>query len=177
VKSDKLFSEDLANSQPAVLVVAEWMRQRMPPEVEVKVPEIVERPTYEERGDYLDDGGFFVIDKDGRRRGEVKRRGFNFTGPDDFGDHGKVYDSAIIDEVRKVDRQGRAPLLGYFLVSNDLRCFAYVPGHTQGTWDTQEFIDTRSGGDRVINYVYPVNRLAFRHVTEETIKAALGGDA
>ena len=64
MKSDKLFSEDLANSQPAVLVVAEWMRQRMPPEVEVKVPEIVERPTYEERGDYLDDGGFFVIDKD-----------------------------------------------------------------------------------------------------------------
>lgn len=126
-KMDPHFIEDLAKSQEAVQLVADWLSGFG---YKVTIPPIEVRPDPSVMSDYSDNGDIKV-----EMTVEVKRRGFNFTGADDY-----PYPTAIVDNCLAFDRKTPMPH-SYVLLSNDMKAALIVLCSTKKFWQRVERLD------------------------------------
>jgi hypothetical protein len=109
--------------------------------------EYMERPTFEQRGAYKDDGDLFVRwDHDSPvLRYEVKWRNLNFTGPHDY-----PHPTIFVDEVENMNTKGVRPDV-YIITNKDVTHAVKIkvdgaPLSIENHWDKRyhTFIDSYS---------------------------------
>jgi hypothetical protein len=93
---DADFARDLKASDPAVQVIAAWLRSHGR-RVEV-YPQHV-RPTFVQRADYYDNGDLGLIDVDPIEKVDVTHRGFSFESRASY-----PFDTIIVGHIPKLNR-------------------------------------------------------------------------
>jgi hypothetical protein len=144
---DPTFLEDLRESNVAVWIIARWLSTRGH-HVTIRAQAI--RPTADDRLDYGDCGDLEII-----QRVEVKRRGFAFTGADDY-----PFPTVFVDCCHAWDRALPKPY-AYLLTNHALTHAAIVKGSTSGQWQRGRHFD--KGRDRAI-YECPKALAEFVHL-------------
>ena len=144
MRTHEQFLSELVISNEAVAKVAASFLSRGVP---VTVRPTFQAPTFEQRGEYSDDGDLEIV-----LRIEVKHRGILFTGRDDY-----PYPTAIIDQCSNFDKKRPVPHAYYLLNQSMNTALVAHVARTQAHWTTADF-PTQNGIVQPF-YVCPVNIL------------------
>lgn len=144
---DPTFESDLRGSDPSVLLIARWLREKHGKTV--VIPPLLVRPSVEQRGDYADGADLAVL-----MRVQVKRRPtLHFTCRADY----PYQDGIIVDVAYLWDRMLDKPLF-YAILNKDSTHAAIVKQDTSKHW-TKRTLPSR-GRDRE-HYICPLEHVSF----------------
>lgn len=148
---DPRFIEDLAASERAVWIVAQYLQRKGKP---VSVEPMRVRDNIEDMAEFADHGDLTI-----RERIEVKHRNeLNFNAPHEF-----PYPSIIVDVAHAWDRAFPKPM-GYFITNADITAAFYVSGSTAKHWKKTTKFDNARRRERTF-YECPLQLCKFVRLT------------
>ena len=143
-KPTEKFLDLITKARDVSFIVAEALAQRGH---RVRVIPNTVRPSFAERWEHTDSGDLEVT-----LRVEVKHVRINFHSRESF-----PYDSLIVDEAYKVEKQHELPLYGYAQVNASLTGCLIIPMWTRDAWYKEHRFDKQENARRLF-YFCPKDR-------------------
>jgi hypothetical protein len=158
IDEEATFRSNVTRSRHAALVVADYLVRLG---YEASVPETRIRPAFEDRSAYGDGGNDVVLCRRESflvQKVEVKWRGLDFTGADDY-----PFATVNVDRVAKVEACG--PALLYVSANRLLTHGCFILGSTQPHWLVEESTDDARGYSPFRIYRCPIGLCYFEALT------------
>lgn len=152
-RNDPNFERDLADSDLAVMKIADFLRSKGYP---VMVPPVRVRESIEEMSEYSDDGDLFLL-----QRIEVKRRGIAFNTKEEFE---RQYKTVIVDVCHAWDKAVPKPV-AYYILNKAGTCALVVRRNTSEHWRKVTKMDRVKRRQRSF-YECPVELCDFVRITK-----------
>ena len=153
------FLKHLDQSHSAVWRVAQWLQERGN---RVVVTPITKSATHQEWKDHADDGDLYI-----QLRVEVKKRGLEFTGREDW-PHG---DKFIVCAKHAWDRAKPKPY-AFVILNKSMTHAAIVTADTRSQWTVEERTDSRYIQYRQEFYFIPIDLVRFVPLSKEQRNSA-----